>query len=233
MLRFGRWFLLLTAVCTVWGISGCGQSEPTTPETKTVAETIPTATKAAPTTLPEVQIVGEIPQYDPDHPQVAIETNLGTIRVELLVKEAPMTVANFLGYANRSFYDNTIVHEVSTGFVAFAGAYATDLKPKNVDLPIPNEAKGGRPNKAYTLAMARSPDSADSATSQFFFNLADNPSLNHKGDAPEQYGYSVFGEIVAGREIVDRIAAMPVLAQGEFTAIPAQTVTIRSIRRIK
>ena len=141
-------------------------------------------------------------------PKVKIETNMGDIVVELNPAKAPKTVSNFLYYVKSGFYNNTIFHRVINGFMIQGGGHTADMQEKaTTRKPVVNEAGNGLKNDAYTIAMARTSD-PDSATSQFFINVANNDFLNHKNETPSGYGYAVFGKVVQGQDVVDRIKAV-------------------------
>jgi len=161
-----------------------------------------------------------------------IQTNYGTIKLELFERKAPGTVKNFLHYAKAGFYDGTIFHRVIKGFMIQGGGYTVDLKRKASAAPIKNEAGNGVKNERGTVAMARTP-MVDSATSQFFINLKDNAFLNHRSDTPQGFGYCVFGKVVEGMQVVDTIAGVATERKGgPFQALPRKTVLIRSVRQV-
>ncbi|MBN2294393.1 MAG: peptidylprolyl isomerase [Pirellulales bacterium] len=172
-------------------------------------------------------------------PKVAIETNLGTVIVLLYPEKAEITVQNFLQYVDEGHYDGTVFHDVSKDIAIIGGGYTKDMQQKKERHPIRNEAHNGLKNVRGTIAMVRKPDVIDSATCQFMFNLADNDFLDHKDrEKAETYGYCVFGKVIEGMDVVDKIGAQQVkevkVPDGApFTRVPAETVTISSIRRIK
>ena len=135
-----------------------------------------------------------------------METNQGAITIRLNAVLAPVTVRNFLNYAGDGFYDNTLVHYVDPGKMILAGGYSADRQAKPPRLPIRNEAHNGLKNTRGTIAMTRDPGQIDSATSQFFINLADAPQRDHQGDTPEAYGYCVFGEVIEGLDVAEKIS---------------------------
>ncbi|MDX1962811.1 MAG: peptidylprolyl isomerase [Pirellulales bacterium] len=219
---------------TVIFYCGCQGSDSATPPD----DTRPVAAKNAPGNNAATLSIGSeaatpVESLDPLHPQVVIETTLGPITVKLDAERAPITVGNFLSYVQRGFYNGTIFHEVQKNFIVIGGGYTPELKNKRVDLPIRNEAHNGLKNQRYTIAMARLPDSIDSATTHFFFNLADNHLLDHAGEETDKYGYCVFGEVVAGREVVDQLGNTPTSPKSDFPALPAQTVAIKGMKRIR
>lgn len=162
---------------------------------------------------------------------VVIQTSLGSIRLLLDFQHAPLSVDNFLEYVDRQHYDGTIFHRVIKGFMAQGGGFDAAYQKRAVGAPIANEAHNGLKNVRGTVAMARTSDPG-SATAQFFINVVDNPFLDHKGTAPHEYGYAVFGRVVEGMDVVDRIRAVPTGARGPFTKdAPLEPVVIESIRR--
>lgn len=173
------------------------------------------------------------------HPKVLIETSLGDITVELDAEKAALTVDNFLSYVDNGFYDQTIFHQVFKDYVILGGSYTPERVEKKTGPAIRNEARGGLKNLRGTIAMARRADVIDSATCQFFFNLKDNPKLDHKDGggevygSPEDYGYCVFGTVTEGMDVLEQVAGVEVHDSGEFEMIPVQTVLIKSIRRIQ
>jgi len=148
-----------------------------------------------------------------DKPLVAIKTDLGTVVIELYPREAPVTVKNFLDYIDNKFYDGTIFHRVVPGFVVQGGGYTFDFAEKQTKKPIQNESGNGLKNEYKTIAMARQSD-PDSATAQFYINLKNNDGLNATDSKP---GYAVFGKVIAGMEVIEKIAQEP---RGMFKAFP-------------
>ena len=161
------------------------------------------------------------------HPQVELHiANYGVITLELDPDKAPKTVANFLSYVNKGHYNNTIFHRVIPGFMVQGGGMEPGMKEKRGDKAIDNEANNGLKNLNYTVAMARTGD-PHSATAQFFINVADNKSLNFRSPDPQGYGYTVFGKVVSGMDVVDTIAKAPTGAGGPFPKdVPATKIII-------
>jgi cyclophilin family peptidyl-prolyl cis-trans isomerase len=159
-------------------------------------------------------------------PVVALKTSQGTIKIELDQEKAPLSVANFLSYVDRGFYDGTIFHRVMDGFMIQGGGYDANLVEKTTSAPIKNESSNGLRNERGTIAMARTMV-PDSATAQFFINVVDNPSL----DYPRNGGYAVFGHVVSGMDVVDRIKAVPTNSQKGMQNVPATPVVIESAKR--
>ena len=168
-------------------------------------------------------------------PEVLLKTSDGDIRLRLDAEKAPQTVDNFLSnYVSRGFYDGTVFHYVEKGFMLAGGGYTADLQPKETRAFIRSEANNGLKNKRGTIAMVRQPDHADSATSQFFINLVDNPGLNRgQTEETDKDGYCVFGEVVEGMDVVDRIAEVPVTDRGVFPKTPVTPVVINSAKWIR
>jgi cyclophilin family peptidyl-prolyl cis-trans isomerase len=162
------------------------------------------------------------------NPMVVLETNYGDMTLELFKKEAPISVENFLTYVRDGFYNETIFHRVVKGFVLQAGGMAEiegKIKQKEQRDPISNEATNGLSNKRGTLSMART-SAINSGTSHFFINLVDNTRLDHRGMAPAQYGYAVFGKVAEGMDVVDKIAQVAVTTKGQFQNVPVKPVMI-------
>jgi len=168
-------------------------------------------------------------QTDADaNPQVRISTNAGDITVELYPDEAPLTVANFLSYVDSGFYAGTVFHRVIPNFMIQGGGFDKDMNQKPTKPPIKNEAGNGLKNDNGTLAMART-GVVDSATSQFFINTKDNAFLNHKDDTPQGYGYAVFGKVIGGMDVVQKIEKVSTTTKGMHQNVPAEQVVIKSI----
>jgi len=165
-------------------------------------------------------------------PKVVMQTSKGEIVLELNEEKAPITVKNFLKYVDDGFYQETIFHRVIPGFMIQGGGFDAERHKKETRPPIKNEADNGLKNDRGTIAMARTREVA-SATAQFFINLVDNDFLNHKDNSPRGYGYAVFGKVVEGMEVVDKIAAMPTRnSGGPFQNLPVETVVIRKVERM-
>ena len=164
-------------------------------------------------------------------PRVLLETSMGNITVELAPERAPITVRNFLAYVEKGHYDGTIFHRVIPGFMIQGGGFTADMNEKPTMQPIPLEARGGLPNDRYTIAMART-SYPHSATSQFFINVADNDFLN-ADRAQDGNGYAVFGRVVAGEDVVDKIAGVKTGAKGMMRDVPIEDVTIKAAKIVK
>ncbi len=164
---------------------------------------------------------------------LTITTSLGSFDIELYQKEAPITANNFLEYVEQNFYENTLFHRVMgpnrvppKGFVIQGGGFEIGMSPKETNPPIKNEADNGLKNKKYTLSMARTSD-LDSATSQFFINLTDNESL----DYPSNGGYAVFGKVISGEEVIDKIASVRTTNVGPYQDVPVEDVYIIKVEK--
>ncbi|MGF6525508.1 peptidylprolyl isomerase [Variovorax sp. PvP013] len=158
-------------------------------------------------------------------PRVKLATSAGDIVLELAPDKAPKTVANFLQYVRDRHYDGTVFHRVIDGFMIQGGGYTADFKEKPTRAPVPLEAGNGLKNERYTVAMARTAN-PDSATSQFFINVKDNANLDAPN--PDGHGYTVFGKVVSGAEVVDKIRAVRTAGQGRMQNVPVEPITIQS-----
>ena len=165
------------------------------------------------------------------NPRVEMKTSAGRIVIELDAANAPKTSANFLQYAKDGFYNGTIFHRVIDGFMIQGGGFDRDMRQKPTRAPIANEAgrssKGGLRNDVGTVAMARTSD-PDSATAQFFINVHRNDFLNFREPTPQGYGYAVFGRVVEGMEVVQRIAKVPTATVGPYQNVPRSPIVIES-----
>jgi peptidyl-prolyl cis-trans isomerase B (cyclophilin B) len=160
------------------------------------------------------------------NPQVELHiTNYGVITLELDQDKAPLSVANFLSYVNKGHYNNTIFHRVIPGFMIQGGGMEPGMNQKTCDAPIQNEANNGLKNANYTVAMARTGD-PHSATAQFFINVADNGFLNHTAPSQQGWGYAVFGKVVSGSDVVDKIKTVKTGRKGFHDDVPKEDVVI-------
>jgi len=164
-------------------------------------------------------------------PVVLLKTSMGDIKIELYPDKAPVTVKNFLQYVNDGFYDHTIFHRVIDGFMIQGGGFTKDFQQKATRTAIKNEADNGLNNKTGTIAMARTSD-PDSATAQFFINVADNSFLDFRGKNPREYGYAVFGRVVEGMDIVNKIKKAKTGTKGPFENVPQETVEIIEAKQV-
>ena len=161
---------------------------------------------------------------------VTIKTSMGDIRAELWDDKAPVTVSNFLAYADEGHFDGLIFHRVINGFMIQGGGFSPDMRQKDTRASIVNEARADTPNARGTLAMARTSD-INSATSQFFINLVDNAPLNHRDESSRGFGYCVFGKVVEGMDVVDKIAKVKTGSMGPFQDVPVEPIVIENMRR--
>jgi len=164
-----------------------------------------------------------------DNPRVMLSTSHGDIELELNAEEAPISVENFLRYADAGHYDGLIFHRVIPGFMIQGGGFTPDMRQRAVGQPIKNEADNGLKNNRYTIAMART-QVRDSATSQFFINLNNNDFLNH---GSRDFGYAVFGKVVSGEHVVETIAKVPTGTQNGHGDVPRNPVVINSAKRVE
>jgi len=181
------------------------------------------AAALAATLVPTPPLKGEKPV------NVVMKTSMGNVKIELYPDKAPETVKNFLQYVNEKFYDGTIFHRVISNFMIQGGGFDKEMKKKPTRAPIRNEAANGLKNTAGTIAMARTPD-PDSASSQFFINVVDNPSLDFRAPNPQGIGYCVFGKVVEGMDVVNRIKSVPTGVKAGMQDVPSTPVIIESIR---
>lgn len=233
-------FLLLTTL-----VAGCGSKS----QVEIPDASIEAAARTSPSSSAREEVVEPVqltaleatsdsparPHINP-FPKVVIRTSMGEIKIKLDQEKAPLTVENFLSnYVMRGFYSNTVFHYVDRGFMIAGGGYTPDLEPKEPRTWILNESNNGLSNRRATIAMARLPDYANSATSQFFINLVDNDQLDHQpsDEEDEANGYCVFGEVISGMDVVDRIAEVEVSDRDQFPKSPVTPVVIESIERIE
>lgn len=165
-----------------------------------------------------------------DNPKVKIATSMGDIVVELNAEKAPKTVANFVQYVNDKFYDGTVFHRVINGFMIQGGGFTPEMQQKPTRAPIPLEASNGLKHDTYTIAMART-GNPDSATSQFFINVKNNDMLN--APSPDGHGYAVFGKVISGTDVVDKIKAVETGNAGPHQNVPKAPVVIKSATIVK
>ena len=157
---------------------------------------------------------------------VQMDTSAGSIRIELDDERAPLSVANFLAYAAKGHYDNTVFHRVIKGFMIQGGGFEPGMKQKPTGSPIRNEANNGLKNKRYTLAMARTSD-PHSATAQFFVNTVDNDFLDFRAENAQGWGYAVFGRVANGTDVIDSIERVSTGRKGMHDDVPVEDVVIR------
>lgn len=158
---------------------------------------------------------------------VELKTSAGAIRIELNAEKAPASCENFLAYVKAGHYDGTVFHRVIHGFMIQGGGMDAQMKQKATNAPISNEASNGLKNQKYSLAMARTSD-PHSATAQFFINTADNAFLDFRSESMQGWGYAVFGRVVAGQDIVDKIEGVKTGRNGFHDDVPLEAITIES-----
>ena len=168
------------------------------------------------------------PTPAPGNPVVVVTTSMGDITLELFKDRAPVSVDNFLQYVAEGFYEGTIFHRVKPGYVVQGGGYTPEMVEKTTRAPILNEATNGLKNVRGTVAMART-RALRSGTSQFYLNLADNSDLDHRGYSPDDFGYAVFGRVLSGMDVVDRIASTPTASAGSHDDVPVTPVVIKKV----
>jgi cyclophilin family peptidyl-prolyl cis-trans isomerase len=161
---------------------------------------------------------------------VIMDTSMGKVEIELNEEKAPITVKNFLSYVDSKFYDGTIFHRVINGFMVQGGGFLPGLKEKGTKAPIKNEAANGLTNDTGTMAMARTSE-PNSASSQFFINVANNSSLNYRGPGPSEIGYAVFGKITSGMHVINRIKTVRTGSLNGHSDVPMDPVMVKSIKR--
>ena len=166
------------------------------------------------------------------NPTVVMKTSMGTVKIELYPDKAPVTVKNFLQYVDDKFYDGTIFHRVIDGFMIQGGGFDKEMHKKPTRAAIVNEAANRLKNTAGTLAMARTGD-PNSATAQFFVNVKDNSFLDYRDSSPEGIGYCVFGKVVEGMDVIDKIKAVPTGVKAGMKDVPSTPVVIESMARAK
>lgn len=175
---------------------------------------------------------GDVAEAAGKNPKVRLSTNMGDIVLELYADKAPGTVANFLKYVDEGYYTDTVFHRVIDGFMIQGGGMIKDLSSKPGNPPIKNEADNGLKNLVLTVAMARTPD-PHSASSQFFINLSDNEFLNHTAKDMNGWGYAVFGKVVEGQDVVEKIGKVATGNRGAYSDVPQKSVVIEKAEEIK
>jgi len=219
-----RWNLVVLSAAVALGLAGCGSGDATTASIAGESETSPESSKPK----------AEEPEWDPNHPIVEVQTTEGKIVLKLDNVHAPGTVYNFIEHAKNGHYEQTVFHYVDPESMMIGGGYTVDQNEKpGASRTIRNEAHNGLKNTRGTIAMLRQPELIDSARCQFFINLVDNPALDHQSDSPEEYGYCVFGKVIEGMDVVDRIASAKTTDAGAFVNWPESPVAIESVRQVR
>jgi len=218
-------YIALLAVVLINAATGCNRDRA---ESTTDAGASTNSAQDSPTTRTQPK------QIDRVHPVVVVETSEGPITIRLDAEKSTGTVRNFLNYVHEGFYDNTLIHYVDAGKMVVAGGYGSDRTLKPARQSIRNEAHNGAKNARGTVAMARDASLIDSATSQFFINLADAPQRDHQGDTAALYGYCVFGEVTEGLDVAQKISQSPTTNLGnDLAQTPDPSVVIKSIRIVQ
>ena len=235
-----KWMGMALVLAWMSGMSAVAQDGIETPPVPegAVEEMVEAGEAAAsaevPAVVEEVVEVAEEPapvvEQAKETDMVIIKTTLGDIKVKLAADKAPLTVANFLAYADAGHYNGTIFHRVIDGFMIQGGGFDAKMSQKPTRAPIKNEAANGLQNKRGTLAMARTAV-VDSATSQFFINVKDNGFLDFRAPNPQGFGYCVFGEVVEGLDVVDKIKSVRTGVQAGMSDVPVETIEIVSVMR--
>lgn len=216
--------LIPTALCLALlaGLAGCNSKDTTAPTASIGSQPYSAAATSRFPTKPEVNL----------YPKVKVHTSAGEFVVKLDRKLAPLSVDNFLLYASTGQYNGTIFHQVYDGFILLGGGYDTQFNLRPTEAPVHNEAQNGLRNRRGTIAMARQADAINSATSQFFINLADNTALDHLGDNDDQFGYCVFGEVVSGMDVIEQISKGKTHDTAQFEKVPLDPIVIESVQRM-
>jgi cyclophilin family peptidyl-prolyl cis-trans isomerase len=196
-------------------LAASGQAKPPDPAGKTRVQAPPLQAPA--------------PTPAPGNPVVIVSTSMGDITLELFKDRAPVSVQNFLQYVTDGFYEGTIFHRVKRNYVVQGGGYTPEMVEKTTRPPILNEATNGLRNTRGTVSMART-RALRSATSQFYVNLANNTELDHRGYSPDDFGYAVFGRVLSGMDVVDKIAAVRTGEAGGMEDVPVEPVVITSVK---
>ncbi len=215
-----KWIWLGMALALAGGTAAAAQDDAGQPP---APEAAATETTAAPEAAPA-------PEPAKETDMVIIKTSLGDIKVKLAADKAPLTVANFLAYVDAGHYNGTIFHRVINDFMIQGGGFDPNMRQKPTQAPIKNEAANGLQNKRGTIAMARTMD-VDSATAQFFINVKDNGFLDFRAPTPQAFGYCVFGEVVAGMDVVDKIKGVRTGMKAGMGDVPLDTVAIVAVER--
>jgi cyclophilin family peptidyl-prolyl cis-trans isomerase len=215
--------LAIILIATLLSSAGCWSHDSSTPTASISGQATSDGSAARLPDKPRVNM----------QPKVEVRTSAGQFTLQLDAKKAPLTVENFLSYVDAGHYNGTIFHQVCDGFIVLGGGFDSQFIERATQPPVRNEAHNKAKNVRGTIAMARQPSSIDSATSQFFINLADNAQFDFAGFEPDQYGYCVFGEVVSGMDVIERIAKTDVHKTELFDNVPTHPVIIEAMRSLK
>lgn len=238
-MRRGSRTIWIGAALFVLGACGCNKSADSGDPAAVAAttETAPPPAQAGKTAAARAPATNSLREAaargDDQHPIVVLHTSLGNLVLRLDAQAAPRTVYNFMSYAASGHYNDTIFHQIEPGYAVLGGGYTVELDEKPVRYPIRNEASPAVKNRRGTIAMAHQPNDADSATCQFFINLTDNASLDCQSDDPQQRGYCVFGEIIDGLPVLEKISQVKVHSVKQFPSVPVQAVMIKAVTRLR
>ena len=233
MFKSKNTFNLITTLLFLLALSACNnesrssQTEPaptTTETTERVIEPTPISTEKN----TEETTMNTQTKADATTNMITVKTSLGDIEIELDAQKAPATVTNFLNYVEQGHYNGTVFHRVIPGFMIQGGGFEPGMKQKQTNAPVLNEANNGLLNDEFTIAMARTGD-PHSATAQFFINVSDNASLNFSSETPQGWGYTVFGKVTKGQEVVKQIEAVSTGQSGPYGDVPNEDVVIESV----
>ena len=222
---------LVTLAIACW-LTGCGSKANTTSSDAGAAATGSPETAAAGTVASTTKAKAPPQAVDPI---VVLHTSAGDIKLKLFAEKSPQTVDNFLNtYVRRGFYEETIFHHIEPGMMLIGGGFTADLAAKPTRSAIYNESRNGLSNRKGMVAMIHDPEAPHTATSQFFINLVDNPSFDFQaGEEEDSFGYCVFGVVIEGMNVIEQIAQTPTSVQGEFPAVPTQTVMIQKVEQLR
>ncbi len=231
----GLAILSLVVACWLTGCGGTAGDVPAASASSAATATTGSDTAAATVPVTATSVKPRPAPPKPVDPIVLLHTSAGDIQLQLFREKAPQSVDNFLrNYALRGSYDGTIFHHVEAGSMIIAGGYNEKLEPTQTRAPVYNESQNGLKNTRGMVALIRDPDNTHSATNQFFINLADNPALDFESDETDAaWGYCVFGQVIAGLEVVDQIAQASVESQGDFAKVPTTPIVITSVERVQ
>jgi peptidyl-prolyl cis-trans isomerase A (cyclophilin A) len=224
----------LSFVLVCLALVGCGKKEQPAADVQ-AASSPPAASGASDIAAAQSSVGRSKPVEEPPaDPTAVIHTSQGDITLRLFQAKAPRTVENFLrNYAERGFYNETIFHHLEPGQMLIGGAYTASLEPKPARAAIYNESRNGLSNRRGTIAMIREPEAPHTATSEFFINLADNTHLDCPAESDEAFGYCVFGEVISGMDVVEKISKLETTPQGDFPRVPSPVARIETVERLR